>query len=100
MDLYYCPFGKNCNACSGSDYSTLDDGERKFILRRVKAGACYFEVYNPYPLLTDGGNKVIINLVGLNKSQKEALLINAFKPINAKNAFDKYTTGHSKKPLL
>lgn len=100
MDLYYCPFGKNCNACLGCDYSTLDDGERKFILRRVKAGACYFEVYNPYPLLTDGGNKAIINLIGLNKSQKEALLINAFKPINAKNAFDKYTTGHSKKPLL
>ncbi len=100
MDLYYCPFGKNCKECIGADYSTLDDGERKFMLRRVKLDECYFEVYNPYPLLTDGGDKTLINLIGLNKAQKNVLLNNAFKPIKAKADFSAYTSGHSKKPLL
>lgn len=99
MDLCYCPFGKTCKNCTGEDYSILSDGERDFILRRIKLSECRFEVYNPYPLLTDGSDKQAFNLITLKKNQKLALLNNLNCPLNAKNHFDKYTTGHSKKPL-
>ncbi len=100
MDLCYCPFGKTCDKCNGEDYSILSDGERGFILRRVKLSACRFEVYNPYPLLTDGSDKQAFNFITLKSKQKIAILNSVLSPINAKNAFNVYTTGHSKKPLL
>ena len=99
MDLLYCPFNKTCNDCKGADYSTLDDG-RKFILRRVKMTDCRFEVYNPYPLLTQGTTKQIFNFITLQKEQKLAILENANEPLKAKAYLPNYTTGHSKKPLL
>lgn len=100
MDLYYCPFGKNCKTCKGDDISTLDDGERIFTLRRVKYNSCEFEVYNPYPLLTDGFDKALVNVIGLTLKQKIALIKNAHSPLDCKDAFSSYTTGHSKKSLL
>lgn len=100
MDLGYCPFGKTCNNCKGEDYSNLSDGEREYVLRRVKLSQCRFELYNPYPLLTDGGKKQLFNFITLTKQQKLALLNCATHPIDAKYAFKNHTTGHSKKPLL
>ena len=100
MDLAYCPFLKTCNDCKGEDISILSDGERDFILRRVKLSVCRFEVYNPYPLLTDGAKRNFFNLLTLSNNQKVALLKAQNCPISAKNAFTDYTTGHSKKPLL
>lgn len=99
MDLCYCPFGKTCKNCTGEDYSVLSDGERDFVLRRIKLSECRFEVYNPYPLLTEGSTKQAFNFVTLKKARKIAILNNLNCPINAKNHFDNYTTGHSKKPL-
>lgn len=100
MDLEYCPFGKTCNNCKGTDYSTLSDGERDFILRRVKLSGCRFELYNAFPLLTDGSVKQVFNFITLSRRQKIALLNNLNNPLNAKLDFESYTTGHSKKPLL
>lgn len=100
MDLAYCPFLKTCNDCKGEDISILSDGERDFILRRVKLSVCRFEVYNPYPLLTDGAKRNFFNLLTLSNNQKVALLKAQNCPISAKNAFTDYTTGHSKKLLL
>lgn len=99
MDLCYCPFGKTCKSCTGEDYSVLSDGERDFVLRRIKLSECRFEVYNPYPLLTEGTNKQAFNFIKLTKPQKIAVLDNLNCPINAKKSFDGHTTGHSKKPL-
>lgn len=99
MDLCYCPFNKDCAKCKGADYSFLSDGERDYTLRRYKLNGCRFQVFNPYPLLTDGANKSAFNFITLNKTQKIALLNNVFRPINAKLNFPDYTTGHSKKPL-
>lgn len=99
MDLCYCPFNRDCAKCKGADYSVLSDGERDYTLRRYKLDGCRFQVFNPYPLLTEGANKTAFNFITLNRTQKIALLNNVFKPINAKLHFSAYTTGHSKKPL-
>ncbi len=100
MDLCYCPFGKTCNDCAGTDYSSLSDGEHDYILRRIKLNGCRFEVYNPYPLLSDGAKKQAFNFITLTSKQKISLLNERENPLNAKNLFTNYTTGHSKKPLL
>lgn len=100
MDLCYCPFGKTCNNCKGSDLSCLSDGERSFKLRRVKLNGCRFEVYNPYPLLTEGLDRNFFNFLTLDNNQKVAILKAKDCPIKAKDKITNYTTGHSKKPLL
>ncbi len=100
MDLCYCPFGKTCNDCNGSDISILSDGERDFMVRRVKLNGCRFEVYNPYPLLSEGLNRNFFNFLTLDNNQKIAILKARDCPINAKDNFLNYTTGHSKKTLL
>lgn len=47
MDIVYCPYGGECRNCPGRDRGTLtDEGGREFVLRRIRAGRCLFEVYN------------------------------------------------------
>ena len=54
MDLVYCPYGGDCGNCPGRDRGELkDEGGRTFVLRRVRAGRCFFEVYNCADLFTD-----------------------------------------------
>lgn len=100
MDLLYCPFKKTCKNCRRNDISTLYDGEREFIVRRVKLNGCRFEVYNCAALVTENRERAIVNLVTLPKEKKLPALLSLGDKAALKKLFKDHTSGHEKKPLI
>ena len=100
MDLLYCPFKKECAACKRGDNSTLFDGEREFIVRRVKINGCRFEVYNCATLVTKNRERAVINMVTVPKEKKLAALKALGDKKALKEIFENHTFGHENKPLL
>ncbi len=47
MDLIYCPFSKNCNNCEiNGDFTLVDEGDRRFPVKKYILSECRFKVYN------------------------------------------------------
>ena len=99
MDLLYCPFKKQCASCRRGDISTLDDGEREFIVRRVKLNGCRFEVYNCAVLVTENKERAVVDLVTVPREKKLPALLSLGDKQALRSLFPSFTTGHENKPL-
>ena len=99
MDLIYCPFKKSCADCKRGYLFKMTDGEREFLIRRVKLNGCRFEVYN-VPLATANAKNPIVNLVTLPAEKKTAVLEAVGDKEKLKSLLKNFTTGHENKPLL
>ena len=96
MDLIYCPFSENCAHCGAENVFTLaDEMGRKFQVRRYKLSSCRFEIYNPYPLVSDkfSFGRRIFDFTLLNQSQCNGLL-SADNINKVKNILTDYTSGN------
>ncbi len=77
MTLCHCPYGK-CIKCSGRDV-LIDEGGRRFALRRYKTAHCYWELLNSVPhMLAKNGiypykNK-FFDCRGLDSAETEKVL--------------------------
>ena len=47
MDLIYCPFSKDCKNCDiNGNFELVDEGDRRFTVKKYKISECRFKVYN------------------------------------------------------
>lgn len=100
MTFVYCPFGKNCAACKTREWSSLDDGRRVFLLRRIKTSGCLFELFNYAPLVGDTSGNALLDARTLTKEQTEFMLANLDEPKKIKEYLGGYTTGHTDRPVI
>lgn len=100
MDLLYCPFKKTCKTCERSDISFLSDGERQFIMRRVRLNGCRFEIYNGSYLITAQKDRAVINLIGVKKQHKPLVLSRLGDKAGLQQILKPFTSGHENKPLI
>ncbi len=99
MDLLYCPFEKSCSVCDRrSAYNLTDEDGRTFPLRRYTTESCVFELYNCVPLCSP--QNFTGTLLDCTLGGAPAVLSLYNDETKLKEYYIKYTSGHSKNPVI